>query len=66
MNGMILVAEVEGEATPAAPTRPRPETHPNSNPSYIISAFSLSLSLTHTCDKSSPSTERCERRASDS
>ena len=35
----------------------------NLNPSYIISAFrGLSLSL-FSCDFSSPSTERCERRA---
>ena len=42
---MMMVLEVAGEATP---TRSRPERHPNSNPSYIISACLVSLHLTVT------------------
>ena len=62
VDDMMMVLEVADEAPPP-PTRSRPEPHPNSNPSYIISAF-FSLSLYTPCDESSPSTERCERRAS--
>ena len=36
VDDMMMVLEVAGEATP---TRSRPERHPNSNPSYIISAL---------------------------
>ena len=35
VDDMMMVLEVAGEATP---TRSRPERHPKSNPSYIISA----------------------------
>ena len=42
---MILVAEVEGEATPAAPTRSRPDWALILKPSYIISAFCRGLSV---------------------
>ena len=45
MDDMMMVLEAAGEATP---TRSRPERHPNSNPSYIISAYLLSLYLTVT------------------
>ena len=44
VDDMMMVLEVADEAPPP-PTRSRPEPHPNSNPSYIISAFFLSLSL---------------------
>ena len=61
VDDMMMVLEVADEATPA----PNPVTTRTASQLqsllYNIGVFSLSLS--HTCDKSSPSTERCERRA---
>ena len=60
VDDMMMVLEVADEATPA----PNPVTTRTASQLqsllYNIGVFSLS----HTCDKSSPSTERCERRAS--
>ena len=51
VDDMMMVLEVAGEATP---TLSRPERHPNSNPSYIISAYCGGLP--HIVTKSVPAT----------
>ena len=62
VDDMMMVLEVADEATPA----PNPVTTRTASQlqSLLYNIGVFSHTHTHTCDKSSPSTERCERRAS--